>query len=482
MKTKHILVIATIGIASFATSALGAELSAKASALPEELRQGLVLYYSFDNEPSAREIADESGQGNDGHPVNVEWIKDGHQGEAASFGLTNSYITVPDRTKLNPDVLTLSVWIKTSYKDGAWRRIFDKGYDEGYALTMGGDNKEGGSWQGQVCLRAGKAFASSGDVQVTDGRWRHVVSTFDGADAKLYVDGKLVTTNHFPGKVPHTTYDLTIGENRSKFGSAAFMNAVGASFNGLMDDVMMFNRALSDDEVQALFKAQGGVVDEFVDPKSLKVNYIGEKSAKLHPKGFQPGTRNSNNPFAVMDTDDPNAVLLAKLVYFDLRTGSEIHYTVESEKPLTKLIYTGFGFKNFSIEIHDENGSLLTSTGPYNYGNVQKTLKIPLPNVTRFKVVIKTAPMIWLSIKELHFVSGPPLPADEVKELLKSAAKVSDSKAEKPAPTANTQKRSGAAVKPSADERLKQVKQLLDQGLIDKESYDRKVKEIVDSI
>ena len=47
MKTKRILVIATICIASFAVSALGAELSAKASALPEELRHGLVLYYSI---------------------------------------------------------------------------------------------------------------------------------------------------------------------------------------------------------------------------------------------------------------------------------------------------------------------------------------------------------------------------------------------------------------------------------------------------
>jgi len=260
MKQKRILVIATIGLASFATSVLGAELSAKASALPEELRRGLILYYSFDNELSAREIADESGQGNDGQPVNVEWVKDGHQGGAASFGPTNSYITVPDRTKLNPDVLTLSVWIKTSNKDGAWRRIFDKGYDEGYALTMGGDNKGGGSWQGQVCLRAGKAFVYSGGVQVTDGKWHHVVGTFDGEDAKLFVDGDLARTSRWAGKVPRTTYNLTIGENRSKFGSAAFMNAVGASFNGLMDDVMMFNRALSDDEVQTLFKAQGGTL------------------------------------------------------------------------------------------------------------------------------------------------------------------------------------------------------------------------------
>lgn len=473
MKIKRDFAIATIGLISFATSALGAELSAKASALPEELRHGLVLYYSFDSEPGTTEIADESGQGNDGHPVNVEWLKDGHQGGAASFGLTNSYITVPDRTKLNPDVLTLSAWIKTS--NNTWGYIFDKGFAEGYVLGLYPQRG------GLVFLKVERAFAQP-EIQVTDGQWRHVVGTYDGKDVQMYINGKLVDKRPRAGKVPRTPYDLTIGANRSNNKKAPLSSKAEASFNGMMDDVMMFDRALSDAEVQTLFKLQGGVADEFVSPESLKVNYIGEKSAKLHPKGFQPGTRNSDNPFAVMETDDPNAVLQAKPVYFDFRTKSEIHYTVESEKPLTKLIYTGAAFKDFFIEIHDEKDSLLTSVGPYNQGNVQMTLEVPLPNVTRFKVVVKTAPMVWLLIKEIDFVSGPPMPVDEVQALLKSSIGVSDSKPANPAAVSKTPARPAAQNKPSADERLKQVKQLFDQGLIDKEIYDRKVKEIVDSI
>jgi hypothetical protein len=63
---------------------------------------------------------------------------------------------------------------------------------------------------------------------------------------------------HKVGEIPHTDYDLTIGANRSNPDGA--LGQIGASFNGMMDDVMMFNRALSDDEVQTLFKAQGGVL------------------------------------------------------------------------------------------------------------------------------------------------------------------------------------------------------------------------------
>jgi len=94
---------------------------------------------------------------------------------------------------------------------------------------------------------------------VTDGNWHHVVGTFDGAVAKVYVDGWPVgAQRHGTGIMTNTFYNLTIGANRSnpdpKYGE------VDASFNGMMDDVMMFNRALSDDEVQALFESQGGVL------------------------------------------------------------------------------------------------------------------------------------------------------------------------------------------------------------------------------
>ena len=44
------------------------------------------------------------------------------------------------------------------------------------------------------------------------------------------------------------------------------------------------------------------------------------------------------------------------------------------------------------------------------------------------------------------------------------------------------QKKAGGTAKPSADDRLKQVKELYDQGLIDKETYDKKLKEIIGSL
>jgi len=223
-----------------------------------DISSGLILHYDFDTEPVDGKIPDKSGHGNDGQAVGVQWAADGHQGGAVLFGLTNSYITVPNNDDINPPHLTLAAWIKTSYQDWVWRRIFDKGVGQGYDLTMGGDYK-GKSYRGQVYLELPHVSDTHTRIQLTDGNWHHVVGTFDGAVAKVYADGWLVgVQGHGTGIMTNTSYNLTIGANRSNPDPA--VGEVGASFNGMMDDVMMFNRALSDDEVQALFKSQGGVL------------------------------------------------------------------------------------------------------------------------------------------------------------------------------------------------------------------------------
>jgi hypothetical protein len=204
---------------------------------------------------------DKSGHGNNGQAVAVEWVAEGHRGGAASFGKDNSYITVPNNEDLNPHHLTLAAWINTSYSDPVWRRIFDKGTGKGYVLSMCGDDRQGHSFRGEVDVEPGKTWTHS-VIKVADGQWHHVAGTYDGADAVIYVDGQHAQRRHWVGDVPFTTYALTIGANRSN--PEAALGEVGASFNGMMDDVMMFNRALSAGEIQALFKSQGGVLTDVV--------------------------------------------------------------------------------------------------------------------------------------------------------------------------------------------------------------------------
>jgi hypothetical protein len=223
----------------------------------EDLKRGLILYFNFDAKPVEGKIPDLSGQKNDGLAAGIEWVADGHRGGSVSFGPKDSYITVPNNEGLNPTRMTMAAWIKTSCKDTVWRRIFDKGTGVGYDLTMGGGGDGGGpgntkSFQGLFCLEVGPGGFDKSAIEVADGRWHWVVGTFDGSRLREYVDGQpLGGGTQGKGDPAPNVFALTIGANRSN--PKDELGEVGASFNGMMDDVMMWNRALSAEEIHAFY-------------------------------------------------------------------------------------------------------------------------------------------------------------------------------------------------------------------------------------
>jgi len=226
----------------------------------ESLKQGLILHYDFDHEITGAKVPDLSGSQNDGTAVGVQWLAKGHRGGGVKFGLQDSYITVPNNDSLNPPQFTMSAWVQTAYSDWVWRRIFDKCTGHGYDLTMGGDVKNNPWARGQVLLEVGPAATGSG-IKVTDGRWHQVAGTFNGSTLHVYVDGQPAgKVGHWTGVPVKTAYDLTIGANRSN--PDATLGEVGASFNGAMDDVMLFNRALSAKEIKFLYESQKTEADD----------------------------------------------------------------------------------------------------------------------------------------------------------------------------------------------------------------------------
>jgi formylglycine-generating enzyme required for sulfatase activity len=247
MKTYKYLLV---GLLAVSPAAIPAVADAKGN-----LERDLVLYFTFDKEEPGGIVTDRSGHGNDGQAVNVQFVKDGHQGGAARFGLSMSHITVANKDDLNPPFLTLAAWIKTSYSDNQWRRIFDKDYDKGFALSNGGNHAQ---WhhQGQLEWECGGCGVLSGQQRrIDDGQWHHVAATYDGTVHRLYLDGQRISNECARrGRVPANNYDLTIGENQSNRADTD----TETSFNGMMDDVMMFNRALSAEEIRMLYDSQLG--------------------------------------------------------------------------------------------------------------------------------------------------------------------------------------------------------------------------------
>lgn len=124
--------------------------------------------------------------------------------------------------------------------------------------VAGGGNDR--SWQGRAWWEAeaaGKplAWAASG-CRIDDGQWHHVVGTAASQELRLYVDGELVGKAPKPS-VGSSACDLTIGLGRgTPVEPFLGLHVHKVSFSGAMDDVMLFDRELSPEEVKALYESQ----------------------------------------------------------------------------------------------------------------------------------------------------------------------------------------------------------------------------------
>lgn len=200
--------------------------------------QGLVLYLNFD-EGSGNTARDLSGQGNDGAINGASWVKDGKIGSALSF-VSGDYVEVPHSASLSiTDAITIMAWTNMAPGSSGEMAIVSKGQwavnDLPYELT----ETPGGVIFWQFYNDAGRDTCSPNSPPVDE--WHHIAGTYDGQIFKAYIDGVLGEEWQYAGTMPENTASVTIGR-RSK--------SADCHFTGMIDEVVIFNRALSVEEVQ----------------------------------------------------------------------------------------------------------------------------------------------------------------------------------------------------------------------------------------
>ncbi len=223
-------------------------LAARAGAA--EFPQGLMLHFNFDEAFSGGKISDHSGRGHDGRVVGATWMPTGKRGGGVAFAATNESIVVTNSPALTLKQATCAVWFQTSASNAAAQTLFDKARHPRCVLGIAGE--------APVATNKGRLFALSGnhtclsDTIVTDGAWHHAAATFDGVKLNLYLDGKLQKQAAARlGEMPAPGDDLIIGMNRTDTAGGK----KGQSFNGTIDDTMIFNHVLTEAEIGALIAA-----------------------------------------------------------------------------------------------------------------------------------------------------------------------------------------------------------------------------------
>lgn len=208
---------------------------------------GRVLHLSMD-ELRAGAFVDLVTSNDLGRATNVRILAQGKLNGACEFAGKNSFVSVPNTAALNPKRITFALWFKTGKEIFPARFLLEKGSERGYALSIAGGGKENVRRGRLRAMVNGRDCLS--DASVTDDLWHHAAAVFDGHALKLYVDGRLQKqTAVVPGnELASNAYDLTLGLNRS----APSAQARETSFEGALDEVMIFNRALDEAEIKRL--------------------------------------------------------------------------------------------------------------------------------------------------------------------------------------------------------------------------------------
>lgn len=205
---------------------------------PDDPDTGLVGYWSFNGpDLSGTTAFDRSGKGNNGTLTNGPTVTEGKSGQALNFNGSSNYVTMGYVLSFSgTQSLSMSAWIKPNVTNVSYQTLVGKELDYKLDLDSGGKVNFllGNSW--------GRNFAS--DTSLVAGNWYHIVATYDGTNKKMYINGSWDKTVASTGNISGNSYQFNIGQRNSD-----------DYFNGIIDEVRIYNRALTQAEVTALYNA-----------------------------------------------------------------------------------------------------------------------------------------------------------------------------------------------------------------------------------
>jgi hypothetical protein len=201
--------------------------------------EGLVAYYAFEND-----VNDISGNGNDGTIVGDPVFVEGPAGYGTALEFNgDDYVDCGNADSLQiQDAITMSFWFNVVAFENTWEAMISKG-DSAYRVSRGGGDGDATHMGISGTTGGGGNGWFNGVTLVTGGDWHHFAGTYDGAEGRIYIDGVLDATTEATGQINIETENFWIGNNSQN---------VDRFFHGMMDEVMLYNRALSELEVMYL--------------------------------------------------------------------------------------------------------------------------------------------------------------------------------------------------------------------------------------
>lgn len=192
------------------------------------------------NEGTGSSIADSSPSGNNGTITGATWNTQGKYGSALSFDGVNDLASIADSSSLDlTNGMTLEAWVKPASVLTNYRTIILKERPNGAAYTLYG-NSNTNRPMGEIAKSNGSIVDVKGTTQLPANTWSHIATTYNGSQFKFFLNGVQVATKN-------TTGNLFVSASPLKLGGNSIWN--DEFFNGMIDEVRVYNRALTAAEI-----------------------------------------------------------------------------------------------------------------------------------------------------------------------------------------------------------------------------------------
>lgn len=216
------------------------------SNLTQVVPDGLVGHWRMD-ETSGITALDSSGNNNNGIVSDTTFAASstsGMVGKAFNSLDDNDRIAVPDSATLNPNTaITVSAWVRS--RKESRQRLVTKwgGTDNGYMLWIEGSSGP----RFEINTAAGNRISFGGTTIANDDVWHHLVGVYDGSTVSIYLDGVLDGSAGHSGLLVDDDADLYLS------------GGSGGTYIGGIDDVRIYDRALTEPEITEIYEARNGI-------------------------------------------------------------------------------------------------------------------------------------------------------------------------------------------------------------------------------
>jgi len=221
------------------------------------LRDGLVAWWRFEGN-----FNDSAGT-NHGTPMgDAQIVTDTERGRVVQFDGSGDYVEVPhsDSLNLTGNQVSMTAWVNFNSVGPVQivlAKVFNNSTHASPYFSYGLHMLANGQPRVWISRTGGAAYQPGATGMFKNGTWHHMAGVYDGAQLKLYIDGVLAAASNVSGNlIPYDTV-LRLGTN----------GGLTEQLAGKLDDVRVYNRPLSEEEIAAIMAGVGSDIGVATEPK-----------------------------------------------------------------------------------------------------------------------------------------------------------------------------------------------------------------------